>query len=92
MHSIAPLSIESLHAAFASAQPPGGLRTPLAVRAPETIFNDLSTLFKIKYGQQIDIWSIGCLVCLTGRRGNVNLTLYKDLRTRHIELSNKLCT
>ena len=61
MQSIAPPSVEFL-AAFPSAKPPGDLRTPLAVRAPEAIFNHLSMLFKARIGKEIDIWSIGCLV------------------------------
>ena len=50
--------------AFFSSEAPENLHTPLQVRAPEVLFNDLSTLLRIEYGPRVDVWSIGCLVRL----------------------------
>jgi len=61
--------------AFFSGEVPPNLHTPLQVRAPEVIFNDLSTLLKVEYGTRVDVWSIGCLVWATGQRGSIRLTL-----------------
>ena len=50
--------------AFFSTEAPQSLNTPLPARAPEDVFNRLSTLLKITYSARIDVWSLGCLVRL----------------------------
>lgn len=39
---------------------PETLHTPLTVRAPEVIFGD-----RLDY--RVDLWSLGCLVCMIGK-------------------------
>lgn len=44
--------------AFLKGEGPDTLHTPLAVRAPEALFGD-----QIDY--RVDLWSYGCLVCIS---------------------------
>jgi len=61
--SIVSLNTKS-SVAFFSSEAPKDVHTPLQVRAPEVLFNNLSTLLRIECGPRIDVWSVGCLVRL----------------------------
>jgi len=56
------VKIVDLGEAFFSTDVPQRLNTALQVRAPEGIFNHLSTLSNIKYNSRVDVWSMGCLI------------------------------
>jgi len=56
------VKIIDLGEAFFSTEVPQILHTPLQVRAPEVMFNHLSTLLKVEIGTRIDVWSVGCLI------------------------------
>lgn len=44
--------------AFFSTEAPQNLCSPLQVRAPEALSNHLSTLRKIEFGPQTNVWSM----------------------------------
>jgi len=56
------LSNVDVQIAFFRAEASQNLRMPLQVRAPEAMFNHLSTLLRVEFGTQVDVWSVGCLV------------------------------
>ena len=50
-----PVKIIDFGESFLTAHPPDQLHTPLAVRAPECIFQD-------RLDHRVDLWSMGCMV------------------------------